>query len=60
MSDKKQKRCKYCGEPVLGRTFGYTPICDSNECNEEDRQTEIEIQEQARWAAIDDDYSRYM
>ncbi len=55
----KQKKCFYCGEPVFGRTFGYTPICDSHECNEEDRQREIDIQANAEEAAREDDYSLY-
>ncbi len=56
----KPKKCFYCGEPVVGRTFGCTPICDSNECNEEDRQREIEMQENAEEAAREDGYTRYM
>lgn len=60
MSETKPKRCKYCGEPVYGKTFGYPPICDSAECDEEDRQNEIAMRDQARWDAEDDDYNRYM
>ena len=55
-----EKRCKYCGDLVSGPFFGYPAICDSNECNEEDRQNEIAIQEQARFDAEEDQYSRYM
>ena len=55
----KTKPCKYCGVPVAGNFYGYPAICDSDECNEEDRQCEIETQENARWAAEDDDYSLY-
>ena len=56
---KAQKKCFYCGKPVIGQTYGWDPICDSAECNEEDRQREIDIQEEAEQAAREDNYSMY-
>jgi hypothetical protein len=58
MDTPKMKRCKYCGT-MTTVVAGYPPICDSPECNEEDRQTEIERDEMAREAAAADNYSRY-
>ena len=56
----KTKPCKYCGTPVTGPFYGYPTICDSDECNEEDRQAAIEQEEQAYFDAVDDGFARYM
>ena len=58
MNEPKMKPCRYCGEMTTW-VPGYPPICDSPECNEEDRQAEIERNEMAREAAEQDGYSRY-
>lgn len=59
-NDVKTKKCRWCGASVTGRFFGYPAVCDSDECNEEDRQHEIAIAEQAEDDAREDDYARYM
>lgn len=52
------KKCKYCGE-LTTPVRGYDTICDSAECNEEDRQQEIWRAEEAREAAFEDGFSLY-
>jgi hypothetical protein len=58
MSEQKMKRCRYCGT-MTTVVPGYPPLCDSDECNKEDRETEIERNEQAREAAFEDGFNRY-
>lgn len=55
----KTRRCRYCGTPTEVPYMGCTPVCDSDECNEEDRQAEIERDEMAREAAFEDGFSLY-
>jgi hypothetical protein len=54
----KQAKCRYCGT-LTNIIAGYPPLCDSQECNEEDRQAEIERNEMAQEAAREDGYSLY-
>ncbi len=56
----KTKPCTYCGTPVTGNFYGCTVVCDSPECDKEDQECEQQMQEDAKWDAIEDGYSRYM
>lgn len=55
----KMKKCKYCGTLTESIPGWYHTVCDDPECNEEDRQAEIERAEEAREAAAMDGYSLY-
>lgn len=55
----KMKRCKYCGELTTAPPGFWPIVCDSDECNEEARQEEIERDEAAREAAFEDGFSLY-
>lgn len=63
MSAPKEQFCEYCGEPVgffkWSRSIDGPLTCGSRECSRMEREEAAAVQDEARFRAEEDGYSRY-